>query len=300
MSARCAGCGEVASIELFRRPPDHDPAGRPFAVLQCARCGVEQLDPTPTEAELDAAYADAYYAARSPDSGPSGALRRIAWRAEIRPLKRFLRPGARVLELGCGTGSFLAEIMRRFNVDVTGLERSAPAAEQARARGITVIESTLDEANIAANTFDVVVMRHVLEHVPDPRGLLADARRILTERGALFVTLPVTGGWDHAAFGAAWEGYEIPEHLWLFPRDVLERVLREEGFGVALRRESYVPNPWLNGGRRILERRGQKRLARFLSLRNPVSLVLGAPVGLAAGLLRRSSRITIVARPVPS
>ncbi|MFY9587346.1 MAG: class I SAM-dependent methyltransferase, partial [Actinomycetota bacterium] len=221
MSTPCAGCGELPTITLFQRPPDHDPAGRPFTIVQCARCGVEQLDPTPTEAELDEAYAAAYYTDRSPDSGPAGALRRMAWRAEMRPLKRFLRPGARVLELGCGTGTFLAEIQRRFGVDVAGLERTAVAAEQARARGIRVIEATLGEAGIPACSFDVVIMRHVLEHVPDPRGLLAAARRVLADGGVLLVTLPVTGGWDHAAFGPSWGEYEIPEHLWLFPRDVL-------------------------------------------------------------------------------
>ena len=86
--------------------------------------------------------------------------------------------------------------------------------------------------------------------------------------------------------------------MWLFPREVLGRVFLESGFAVAARHESYVPNPWLNGARRALERRGAPRLARFFSLRNPISLALGAPVGLAAGLLRRSSRITILARPV--
>jgi len=300
MSEPCVGCGELPSIELFRRPPDHDPAGRPFTIVQCARCGVEQLDPTPTEAELDEAYASAYYTARSPDAGLAGALRRLAWRAEIRPLKHLLRPGVRVLELGCGTGTFLAELQRRFSIDAAGLERTHVAADQARARGVRVIEGTLDDAGIPAGAFDVVFMHHVLEHVPDPRGLLAATRRILAPGGVLLMTLPVTGGWDHAAFGEAWSEYEIPEHLWLFPRDVLLRVLRDEGFAVATRRESYVPNPWLNGARRALERRGSPRLARFFSLRNPVSLVLGAPMGVAAGLLRRSSRITIVARPVAS
>ncbi len=298
MSARCVGCGEQRAVELFRRPPQHDPGGRPFAVVRCERCGVERLDPIPTEAELDEAYASAYYADRSPDTGAAGALRRLAWRAEIRPLTPFLRRGVRVLELGCGTGTFLARLQRRFNVEATGQERTAVAAEEARRRGIRVVEKALADADLAPATFDVVIMRHVLEHVPDPPALLGAARRVIADDGALLVTVPVTGGWDQRAFGPSWDGYEIPEHLWLFPRDVLMRLFHNGGFKVEARRESFVPNPWLNGGRRVLERRGAPRLARFFSLRNPISLVLGAPIGLAAGLFGRSGRLTVLARPV--
>jgi SAM-dependent methyltransferase len=298
MSAACAGCGERSAVELFRRPPQHDPTGRPFAIVRCERCGVERLDPLPTEAELDEAYAAAYYEDRSPDTGASGVLRRIAWRAEVRPLMPLLSRGVRVLELGCGTGSFLAQLRQWFDVDATGQERSAAAAEEARRRGIRVIEKALADADLPAKAFDVVIMRHVLEHVPDPRGLLATARRVIADGGALLVTVPVTGGWDQRAFGPSWDGYEIPEHLWLFPRGVLTRLFHDAGFTVQERRESFVPNPWVNGTQRVLERRGAQRLARFFTLRNPISLVIGAPVGVAAGLLGRSGRLTVVARPV--
>ena len=297
MSAACAVCAEVDARTLFRRPPDHDPAGREFTVLRCAGCGTERLDPMPTEAELDDAYGAAYYEEHSPDTGSAGALRRLAWRTEMRSLTPFLRPGARVLELGCGTGSFLALIRERFGAEVTGVERSPEAAKLARRRGVRVVEGTLMDAGLSDRGFDVVIMRHVLEHVPDPRALLAETRRILGGRGALFLTIPVTGGWDHRAFGPSWEGYEIPEHLWLFPRAALMRLLDETGFFVESRRDAPVPNSWIKGARRSLQSRGSQRAARAMSLRNPVALLAASPLGLASALARRSSRLTLLARP---
>lgn len=251
----------------------------------------------PSEAELDEAYGAEYYEQHSPDTGAAGALRRLAWRAEMRPLRPFLKPGAPVLEVGCGTGSFLNLIRERFGADVVGIERSPEAAKLARARGVRVVDGTLLDARLPDRGFDAVIMRHVLEHVPDPRDVLAETRRILGTRGALLLTIPVTGGWDHRAFGPSWEGYEIPEHLWLFPRAALMRLLDETGFSVESGRDAPVPNSWIKGARRRLQRRGSQRAARAVSLRNPVALLAASPLGLASALARRSSRLTLLARP---
>jgi SAM-dependent methyltransferase len=297
MSVACCVCGGTATTMLFRSPPDHDPGGREYTIVRCDGCGTERLDPMPSEAELDEAYDTAYYDESSPDSGATGAARRMAWRTQIRPLRPFLTPGAPVLEVGCGTGSFLARIRERFGCDVFGIERSAGAADVARARGLRVQGGTLTDARLPDASVTAVIMRHVVEHVPDPRALLREVHRILSPRGAFFLTIPVTGGWDHRAFGPAWEGYEIPEHLWLFPRDALQRLLTATGFTVASLRDAYLPNPWVKGVRRALVRRGSARLSKPFTLRNPVAMVLGAPAGVAAGVSKRSGRLTVLARP---
>jgi SAM-dependent methyltransferase len=295
MTSRCVWCDAEAATVLFTRRPDFDPAGREFSVLRCRRCGVERLDPMPTEAELDAAYGRDYYAEHSPEAGASGALRRLAWRVEIRPLKPFLRPSARVLEVGCGTGGFLAEIRARYGAEVFGVDRSPAAIEAARRRGISAERGFIDDVASRGETFDVVALRHVLEHVSAPRDLLRTARGLLAERGALLTTVPVTGGWDQRALGESWEGYEIPEHLWIPTRTALNGMLADAGFSVRSRSYSVVPNPWVNAANRTLARRGRERAARAASIHNPVALALASPLGLAAGLARRSGRLTVVA-----
>ena len=296
MSTACPVCGDERGRILFSRPPDNDPDGRVFSVIRCARCRVERLDPLPTEAELDAAYGDEYYVRHSPDRGFAGRLRRLAWAAEIRPLARHLRPGIRVLEIGCGTGELLFRLRERFRAEVEGIERSAPAVAACRRRGIAVHQGSLGDAPIRPSSVDIVMMRHVLEHVPSPRGLLDNVREILAPQGLLLVTVPVTGGWDHRLFGDEWDGYRIPEHLFHFPGPALDRLISDSGFVVQTRRYSWVPNPWINSTQRILHRRGAARAARAASIRNPVALALAAPVSAAAALSGRSGRLTVLAR----
>jgi SAM-dependent methyltransferase len=295
MSTPCPICGGSDATLLFSRPPDHDPAGRVFSVLRCSGCGVERLDPLPTEEELDAAYGAAYYERHSPDTGTAGRLRRLAWDVEIRPLKRHLRPGVRVLEVGCGTGELLSLLRRRYGADVQGIERSEAAIAACRAKGVPVHAGALEDAPIDDAGVDVMIMRHVLEHVTSPRDLLATARRLLAPRGALLLTVPVTGGWDQRLFGELWDGYRVPEHIVHFPPRSVDALLRDAGFTVAMRRHSVVPNPWVNAVERRLQRDGRERAARFVTLRNPLALVLTLPISAAAAAARRSGRMTVLA-----
>lgn len=295
MSLPCPVCDGVDAQVLFSRPPDYDPRGRVFSVLRCTACAVERLDPLPTEGELDLAYGAAYYERHSPDTGAAGRLRRIAWDVEIRPLRRHLKRGARVLEVGCGTGELLSILRRRYDADVQGIERSAPAIEACKAKAIPVHAGTIEDAPIPDAGVDVMIMRHVLEHVTSPRDLLSRARRLLAPRGALLLTVPVTGGWDQKMFGELWDGYRVPEHILHFPPRSVDALLHEAGFSVAMRRHSVVPNPWINAMEKRLQRDGRDRAARFVTLRNPIVLMLTLPVSAVAAAARRSGRMTVLA-----
>jgi SAM-dependent methyltransferase len=297
MSAACPICGCADARRMFARPPEHDPSGRVFTIVRCHDCGVERLDPLPTEAELDDAYGAAYYAGHSPDEGIAGRLRRIAWSSEIRRLTPYLRPGREVLEVGCGTGELLASIRRRHGCVVTGVERSSSAIEATRSKGIPVHAGTLEDAAFEDGRFDVILMRHVVEHVPSPRDLLTAAGRLLSDRGVLLITIPVTEGWDYRIFGELWDGYEVPVHIYHFPPRAIDRLLADTGFVVRSRSHSLVPNPFIIGARRRMERRGHARLARRTTIANPVALTLAMPLGVAAGLARRSGRLTLIAAP---
>jgi SAM-dependent methyltransferase len=206
-----------------------------------------------------------------------------------------LKPGVRVLEIGCGTGQLLSILRSKYGAEVQGVERSDAAVAACRDRGVAVYQGALEDAGIGDASVDAVIMRHVLEHVPSPRALLAEVRRILAPGGVLLLTVPVTGGWDHRMFGRDWDGYRIPEHLFHFPVATLDRLLADAGLVVRVRSHSWVPNPWINSAQRILERRGSSRAARAASIRNPVALVLAAPLSAAAAVARRSGRLTVLA-----
>lgn len=196
-------------------------------------------------------------------------------------------PGGTLVDVGCGTGGYLAE-MRALGWRAIGVEPSPDAARTARERlGLDVREGTLEQAALPAGSADVVTMRMVLEHVPDPRRTLAEVRRILRPGGRLLLSVPNAGSLEPLAFGPRWSAWELPRHLSHFTPASLGRMLRQAGFeGIRVRHLVNANNLAASLGY-VLGRTGpaSPTLARLL-----------LPVAALAALLRRSGRIAVEAR----
>jgi SAM-dependent methyltransferase len=100
---------------------------------------------------------------------------------------------ARVAEVGCGDGALLAELsQRRFGDELVGYEISEAALDLARGRFIPRVEGLepFDGLNIPARdrAFDLGILSHVLEHAPDPAGLLRETARVAR---AVIVEVPL-------------------------------------------------------------------------------------------------------------
>jgi SAM-dependent methyltransferase len=198
------------------------------------------LDPSPSQKEIGKAYAD-YYTHEAPtDSGlrlaissAYNALWRLTGIGRERERLRDMcldpsTPGA-LLDVGCGDGSRLTRLIRS-GWKVEGQEVDSVAAEQARARGVTVHVGELGELQLPAGRFDAVTLSHVIEHVPSPEDTLRECRRLLSPGGRLVAITPNASGLGHARYGRAWRGLEPPRHLQIFSPPTLARIARRAGF----------------------------------------------------------------------
>jgi len=148
-----------------------------------------------------------------------------------RPGKRDSAP--RLLDVGCGAG-YLLDAGRALGWEVQGVELSPFAADQAREeQGLPVFQGELAEASFPSESFDLIVMRELLEHVADPLALLLEARRIVRGDGLLFVQVPNDlEGMRMRLFRQVW--WLIPPlHLYYFQRETLQSLLGKAGFRVA-------------------------------------------------------------------
>ncbi|RZB30166.1 MAG: hypothetical protein SRB1_02446 [Desulfobacteraceae bacterium Eth-SRB1] len=123
-----------------------------------------------------------------------------------------LKPG-RALDVGCGLGFLLSAIDN--NWEKYGVDVSSFAAERAREYG-EIFCGTLKEANYEPDFFDVVVLYHVIEHIKDPVGELAEARRILKPYGKLIVGTPDFECGLAKRFGKNFRLYHDKTHISLF------------------------------------------------------------------------------------
>jgi 2-polyprenyl-3-methyl-5-hydroxy-6-metoxy-1,4-benzoquinol methylase len=131
----------------------------------------------------------------------------------------------KVLDVGCGNGAFLAR-MKLLGWQCTGIETDPLAAQFARdSFGLNVREGTLGDAGFSDDSFDVVTLSHVIEHVHSPQDLLMQCRRVLKPGGKLVVLTPNILSLGHRIFGRAWRGLEPPRHLQSFHPNALRQVV---------------------------------------------------------------------------
>ncbi|HZK75553.1 MAG TPA: class I SAM-dependent methyltransferase [Candidatus Kapabacteria bacterium] len=135
----------------------------------------------------------------------------------------------KLLEIGCGTGVFLAKA-REHGFECAGLELSSYAAEFVRKMGIPVETKSIEEADFAEHSWDAIVMREVIEHLPHPMESLKTIHKWLKPGGVLFMA---TGNYDspeRKLRGAEWF-YFMPEgHLYYFSNRTMAKYLRKAGF----------------------------------------------------------------------
>jgi SAM-dependent methyltransferase len=221
-------------------PPAPDPraaASRralPFDVSRCDACRTYFRNPRPTLAAILASY----------DRGSMFAtwreqreVRQLLWRRRLRLVQR-RRTAGRLLDVGTGDGAFLG-YAKAAGFQAVGLEPSPVGSALARAAGHDVRVGTLDEAELAAGSFDVITAWHVLEHVQAPVAFVRRIAALLSPEGLLFlavpneerVLLPRRLGWRGGPdLGPLVPGEEI--HLVHFQPRTLRDALSRAGFGV--------------------------------------------------------------------
>ena len=152
------------------------------------------------------------------------------------------RKTGRLLDIGCGAGSFMKAAARAGWTPV-GVEVSRPSVEHVESLGFEVFCGELSEANYPDDHFDVVIASEVLEHVPDPQALARAMARVLRPGGLLWATTPHGRGISAYALGVRWSVVSPPEHLHLFSVAGIRRLLKDAGFS-RTRVDTHGTNPF--------------------------------------------------------
>ncbi|PYS16046.1 MAG: hypothetical protein DMG17_13040 [Acidobacteria bacterium] len=207
-----------------------------FTLYSCEACRCLFLHPMPDSREIERFYpADYWWNARR--SGGLKKLESVYRKLALRDHIAFITKaagdrGVDVLDVGCGSGTLLG-LLKHRGFRVTGLDFSAEAAAIAKAEnGVDVAVGSLEEAHFPAESFDVVTLFHVMEHVTNPRLVLAEVSRVLKPNGVAILQVPNIESWQFKIFGARWYGLDIPRHVIDYSRNSMLKLLADSGFVV--------------------------------------------------------------------
>ncbi|MEO8192477.1 MAG: class I SAM-dependent methyltransferase [Gemmatimonadales bacterium] len=218
----------------------------------CRDCGLVFSNPVCDWGELEEFYRDDYWQSHWPEAldRDGDAVRRSVddQRAEVKRVQAVF-PKGRLLEIGAGTGSFLAAA-RDAGYDVWGVETSAAAVLHAQeVFGLTnVVQDSVPTERFEPASFDVVYAWHVIEHVVDLDAFIGALRALLKPGGLLWIGTESYRNSSHYLERAASRIRGLPppfstatEHTFVFNEDTLTDVVRRRGFDVVLC-ETYQPS----------------------------------------------------------
>ncbi|GAB6094217.1 hypothetical protein JCM14469_04690 [Desulfatiferula olefinivorans] len=296
----CAVCGSPVSLSFLSNLREVE-YGLPWTgrLMQCPACGLVQQSPMPSVIEALSFYPDEYIHYNPQPEGFRGFLMGIYMQRTVRLLKRLgVRQGMTLLDIGCGAGEKLAVLRDRLGLDVRGVEPSASAAEKARSLfGLTVSAGTFDPSDYPDTSLDVVRINHVIEHVPDPVGLLDGIYRILKPGGLLIGETENLDCPSFTLFGRYWALLHLPYHLILFTKDTLRTTFERSAFTSATLIDTGDPPAWSLSLQNVLRRK--KTAAERSSSRMPgyVALTLAsAPLTVLETRLAKGPVTTFHAR----
>ncbi len=242
-SVACYLCGATATHDLVIGQDDL--TGKPgnFLFVTCDACGLAYQSPRLRLEHIGAYYDDDYIAHRKTTNwGILTPFYQSAMnkhdREKDKLVSRYLKlnSNSRVLDVGCGSGSFLQRLRQKYQVDASGVDfknlTHLPFFDQ-----VTFHQGLFYEQNLPESSYDLVTMWHFLEHDYDPVKTLETARHVLKPGGHLVIEVPRLDSLSNRLFKERWPGLQAPQHTVLYSRETLQKFIERSGLELV----EYLP-----------------------------------------------------------
>lgn len=205
---QCPLCGSSGGQLWLRSPDRFHGRHEQYALLRCPACSLVWLSNPPRQEDINQHYTEAYDRCISA-SGQNSPIRWVHRKAALAPYKQ----SGSILDLGCSSGAFL-QSLPAADWQLYGIEMSAESAKEAeRKTGANVFVGEIDQAGFPPASFDVITCFDVLEHLYEPRRVMAKVAEWLKPGGIFYVLVPNIDSAEARIFGTYWHGLELPRHL---------------------------------------------------------------------------------------
>ncbi|MQP51573.1 MULTISPECIES: class I SAM-dependent methyltransferase [unclassified Flavobacterium] len=212
---------------------DFSVSGESFSLLLNEEYQILKTHPQPTLDKLGSYYEFEDYISHTDGKRTAFEkmyhfIKRKAIRDKVSLINSYQPLKGRILDIGAGTGDFLLECKNQ-NWEILGIEPNDKAKGVAVGKGIK-FGDTIEK--LESNSFDVITMWHVLEHVPDVEHHVAELKRLLKPSGTIIIAVPNFKSYDANHYGAFWAAYDVPRHLWHFSKTAIEKLFDNQNMNL--------------------------------------------------------------------
>ena len=224
------------SSKAFLKLKDHTVSGEDFELLYNQRYRCLETIPRPSESDLPSYYKSDDYISHT-DSKRNlfekayHIVRNISLKRKLKLIKSFASTGNTLLDIGCGTGDFLA-VAKNHGWIVSGVEPNDKAREIANSKTNNTVYNGAALFDFSEESFDVITLWHVLEHLPRLEDHLSQLKKLIKPEGVIIIAVPNYKSHDAAYYKNYWAAYDVPRHLWHFSRESIKWMFKNINMGV--------------------------------------------------------------------
>ncbi|MCE7068609.1 class I SAM-dependent methyltransferase [Dyadobacter sp. CY326] len=233
---KCPIC-EKSSFNNYLNVEDFTVSHKEFTIQQCNNCYFLFTNPRPSEEEIGAYYQSEDYISHH-DEEKKNVISKVYTAVRNRTIKQkvelinSLSPGkGNLLDLGCGTGNFLAAAAQD-GWKISGMEPDSGARTQAQKKAGASIYESINASELGSQTFDIITLWHVLEHVHLLNETIDWLYQHLNPNGKILIAVPNPQSFDANKYGRFWAAYDVPRHLYHFTKGTIKTLLQKHNLEV--------------------------------------------------------------------
>ncbi len=223
----CPVC-QHEKFEEFKTCIDYTVSKEHFKIVSCLQCGFKFLNPRPAISELSKYYESDDYVSHS--NTKKGLINKIyhfvkfrAIRNKIELISELKTKNKTLLDIGCGTGDFLGKAIESGWKGI-GVEPNLKARNTAINNYKSIVYDEVGLVKLPTNSFSIISMWHVLEHVSDLNKRINDIYNLLEEGGFAVIAVPNYTSWDAKHYSSSWAAYDVPRHLYNFSPSIIKEL----------------------------------------------------------------------------
>lgn len=203
--------------------------GEAFEIQECLKCGLLFTEPRPDPNSIGKYYqSEEYYSHQENKNGFIPRIYETVKGFNLQKKYKLATKGmtkGRMLEIGCGAGDFL-KVMENKGWNCTGIEPSENAKAIARKKAKAQLYNPEDINSLPDESFNLITMWHVLEHVDNLKEEVMHLERLLKKGGRLVLALPNFKSADAEYYREYWAAYDVPRHLNHFCRESINNIFK--------------------------------------------------------------------------